>query len=215
MKIIYFYSALVSFLLTTTACNTQNNKYVNSTKKSNVIAKQCVALNDSAVSLLNKYYFEGTNQAELDVILDLLNQAIACDTNYFLAYNNKVTVLNLKGEYQKVVNLLDKMLEFSNNDPQLIFLKGIAYEKLNAYNAAKTTYVQAAVEYEKRLKLYPDSLEIIADKLFFTAFTKGKDEALSELNKYILKYPDKTMLKDYQPMFENFNRDDFMNQYRK
>ena len=215
MKMNYFYRALVALLLTTTACNTQNNKDVITTEKSNIVAEQCVVLHDSAMSLLNKYYFEDTNPTKLDLILDLLNQAIACDTNYFLAYNDKVTVLSIKGEYMKVVSLLNKMLEFSGNDPQLIFLKGIAYEKLNNYSAAETAYKKAAIEYEKRLNLYPDSIEMILDKLFFIAFTKGKGEALSELNKYILKYPDNTMFQDYKPMFENFNRDDFMIQHEK
>ena len=179
------------------------------------LTKECIALHDSATNLLNKYYFEGSDPAKLDLILDLLNLAINCDSNFFLAYNNKVTVLSTKGEYQKVVKLLDEMLVFSDNNPQLIFLKGIAYEKLNDNATAEAVYKQAAVGYEKQLKLYPDSLQLITDKLFFTAFTKGKDEALSELNNYILKYPDKSILKDFQPMFENFSRDDFMNQYRK
>jgi len=215
MKGTYFCSVLVVLLLTAIACNTRNNKSASDTEELDIIAKECVALHDSAANLLNKYYFESSNPAKLDLILDLLNQAINCDPSYYLAYNNKVTVLSLKGEYQKVVTLLDEMLEFSDNDPQLIFLKGIAYEKLNYYTAAEIAYKQAAVEYEKRLKLYPDSLELITDKLFFIAFTKGKEQALSELSKYILKYPDKTMLKDFRPLFENFNRDDFINQYGK
>ncbi|WP_289530298.1 tetratricopeptide repeat protein [Labilibaculum sp. K2S] len=213
----FFYSTLIVFFIISIACSNQNNKNAKniSYAEKNNIAKSCIALNDSAVNLLNKYYVEDSNPAKLDIILDLLNESISCDTNFYLAYNNKITVLSLKGEYLKVVNLLNKMLEFSNNNPQLIFFKGMAYEKLKDYPSAEIAYKQAAVEYEKRLQLHPDSLIIITDKLFFTAFTEGKDQAIAELKEYVLKYPNNTMLKEYQFIFETYHRDDFMFQHGK
>ncbi|TKG92886.1 hypothetical protein EYV94_18100 [Puteibacter caeruleilacunae] len=174
----------ICFFCLHTACNIEGRKPVEATNRS-------MALTDSASNLLVNYHLEKQNTAKLDVILELLNKAIDCDSTNFLAYNNKLMVLSLKNEYLKAINLLDKMLSFNKNHAQLLFFKGLIYEKLEDPTSTQIFYNKADIMYEKQLKLYPDSMQLIADRLFFTAFTKGKEEAHKELNLFILRHPDK------------------------
>ena len=61
----------------------------------------------------------------------------------------------------------------------MIFFNGILYEKLKKFDKANEIYNLADLRYEELIFQNPDSVELIFEKLLFTAYTVGKKDAIS------------------------------------
>lgn len=104
------------FLILLSSCQNKSSKYpVNS---------QAKKLNDSAVHLMiySKDYLRS---------LELLNEAIKIDSNYFIAYNNKFAVLGLlkPTNSELILETLKKLNTLKPNAPQFYLYIGLIYLK--------------------------------------------------------------------------------------
>ncbi len=204
----YILCLLLYFFSVVTSCSQKKDEQRKEEKRK--VLKECRALNDVAIEKLNSYYYQGNEADKLDSALVLLQRAVECDTNYFLAYANMATVLTLKGNYNSAIEVVNKLLTLTNNDPEIVVYKGMLYEKQGKRDIAKKQYTFANELYDKRIAQYPDSVEIIADKMILKAYLEGKEKALAELDRYIQKYPNSLVLQQYKEILSKFDREDFI-----
>jgi tetratricopeptide (TPR) repeat protein len=203
----YTFCFLLFLLSTGTSCSQKKEQQQNVVKPK--VSKECIALNDFATRKISLFYTTQQNE-QLDSAMLLLEKATKCDTSYFLAHSNLATVLTLKGNYDAAIQVVNKLLRLTKNDPELVLYKGLLYEKMDKKDLAQKEYDRANKLYDDRLTQYPDSLEIIGNKMFLKAYLEGKEKALSELDIYIKKYPTSELLQQYREILTEFQKDDFI-----
>jgi len=73
---------LIQFLLLLYSCSSEQKK----------VNPEAIVLNNQAMEIFNQTIFKPLSESEsrLNEALSLLNKAISLDSNYLLAYNNKV-----------------------------------------------------------------------------------------------------------------------------
>jgi tetratricopeptide (TPR) repeat protein len=106
------------------------------------VSKECITLNDLAARKISSYYIARQNDL-LDSAILILEKATKCDSSYFLAHSNLATALSLKGDYQAAIKVVNKLLQLTKNDPEIVFYKGILYEKQNKKELALNEYALA------------------------------------------------------------------------
>lgn len=105
----------------------------------NKINPEAIALNDSAVKLM-------LNQP--DSALVLLDKALKIDSNYFIAYQNKVTIYVQRNNFDAAIKILKKLQPTQPKNPELAFYLGFLLEKIgNSEEANK--YYQKAISLNK------------------------------------------------------------------
>ena len=92
------------------------------------------------------------------------------------------------------IETIDSAMKNSYPNPDMLFSKARALDHLGRTKEADNTLIEADALYSKWINCYPDSINLIGTKIEFTAYYKGKKEALKEANKYIEKYPDNDFL---------------------
>ena len=198
-----------------TSCNNSDGQISESKLKNHKVSKECKKLNDSAIVILNNHLYNNKIDTGYLKTLYLLNLAISCDSNYFLALSNKSTVLSLQGNYLESIKVLNKLLSITNNDPEILITKGILFEKLGLKDSSNSIYQKTSIEYENRMKIEPNNFTLIGNKLFFQTFMGKKQFAIAQLKKYIIKNPNEEILKIYDTLITNFNREEFINNMGK
>lgn len=204
----------VGLLMWLIIADCKNSKNENKSVRKENVNENCKKLNDSAARLLSKFSFEQKNILLLDTALGLLNKATLCDTNYLTAYYNKITILNIKGDYDQSLLVFNKILSLTENNPQILFFKGLIYEKLSKSDSAKLAYKRSEKRFKELLKVHPDDFNLIGNKLLLIDAADGKAEAKLELQKYILKYPGNKILLNYKTIIDSFDKDDYLKETR-
>lgn len=175
MKLIFF----ISFLWFGSC--TEESKPATVTKVRE-IPKECRVLNDSAANFQHRFY-RSKDLNLLDTALDLLNQAIACDSNYFTAWSNKMSVMNLQNDKEGAMMCIDKLLILSNYDYMTYFIKGTMFEAYGEVDSANHVYAQLhknlKVDLEKVDTLQNDKFQIF---MFTEAILYGKAIAFATLD---------------------------------
>lgn len=68
------------------------------------------------------------------------NQAINCDPNYAIAYNNRGYIYLLRSQYDLAIEDFNKAIELNPEYTKPYLNKGTAYEKQQQYQEAIDTY---------------------------------------------------------------------------
>ncbi len=182
----------------------------NCTAKSK-LNNHCKALNDSAVQILTDVNQGKKKIMMLDSAIKLLDLAIQCDSNYFIALSNKAHILSFMNKYYETIKVINRLLVLTNNDPGIIQYKGVIYEKMNQLDSARSQYDFAEKTYIKTLQKYPDSLPILGNYLFLIVIKDGKDSALRKYNELDAKFSNNPNWLFYHEMIVNFNRKEYFN----
>lgn len=120
-------------------------------------APEAVAKNNEAVKLRNKL----TEKKDIEKAVRLLDEAIAIDPSYKLAYTNKARFLMYLGEKEKALNTILQMEEMDAENPYYLVYKGMLLEENAKKKLATAAYTQAVSLYEKRLKEKPAEADLI------------------------------------------------------
>ena len=144
--------ALIPIIITLalTMCNLSNSKPIQNEKRIQ-IPKQCIAYNDTAISFDRKAFFDH-NTAYLDSALLYVDKAIACDSTYFIAYNNKFTFLNEKQDFNGALECINKIISLSKSDPGSLFMKGMFLESHNMHDSAYKIYSEVNLMTGEKLR---------------------------------------------------------------
>jgi tetratricopeptide (TPR) repeat protein len=97
-----------------------------------------IKLNDSAARMT----FQMTDSGYQKAIL-LLDQATAIDSNYFLAYYNKLIFQSQLGQYDKALATSKNLIRIRPGAPDLHLTSGALYEKIGDTVSAKYNFEEA------------------------------------------------------------------------
>jgi Flp pilus assembly protein TadD len=100
----------------------------------NKINPEARALNDSAANLM-------TSQS--DSALVLLDKALKIDSNYVIAYQNKVTIYVQKNNFDAAIKILRKLEITQPTNPELAFYLGFLLERTKHTEEANKYYQKA------------------------------------------------------------------------
>ena len=154
--------------------------------------EDCKKLNSRGVDSL-LWYGATKKKSALNAALNLLNEAIKCDSNLRIAKINKISVLGELGQYHDALQMIDLILV--DKDSSLLILKSAYYEKLNERELSIKTYKIAYSYFSSQLKKHPENVNAIYCKLLTQSKVFGKDSITSEIQYYLKKYPNDGNLK--------------------
>ena len=195
MKISFAF-CLMFLIISFFSCNGQNKKMPSS---------DCIALNNQGNDYLTKFTC-GDKKALLKAI-DLLKQAINCDTSYLVAYRNLTIAYDWNHDYMKELTVFRKLLILSHNYPEIITEKAKVFEKLNMLDSARRNYQLARQRLSDSLHIHPSNARFVSDFLLVLALTDGQDAALKELNRRITICPElKPKLISEYYFYQNFDK---------
>lgn len=187
---------LLSFVISCHSCKRRHSTFPD---------PECVDKNNSGIELIVKY--QQGKSSDLTKAISFFKDAIKCDPKYSSAYTNLALVYDYKKNYGEELNVYNKILSFSDNDPSILTEKGIVFEKLKLIDSAKIIYQLARQKFEDKLKTHPSNITYIQGLLMILALTEGKESALRELNKQVTSNPElasKMVADDY--FYQHFDK---------
>ncbi len=157
-------------------------------------SKEVIELNKQAVLLINE-----RNKKSYEEALTLLNKAILIDTNYYMAYSNKVMVLTELGEYNTAIEVNKYLITTIKRDyPEAIVSLGMLYDKIGKKYLARKYYSEAISKYSNRIAKSEDILDMV--NRAHLIYILNKKDGLAEIDSLIKAYPeneDLIMYKEY------------------
>ena len=135
-------SSLFLFL-TLMSCNAQRNKGLWCGHKPDSAA---IVLNNQAV---NAYTNRSNSPDSVKKALTLLDNAIAKDPDYQLAYANKANYLNDQGNVTQALETLNAYLKRNPTEPYTILGAGMFYEKMGKKKEAMDYYKRAEENFKR------------------------------------------------------------------
>ena len=166
--------------------------------------KDAIRLNNEAMSLVMQ------DEGNIQRALQMLDQAIALDSLYYMAYTNKASLLCRVGSYEEAINALNKVLAIKRDFVEAAMTKGFLLEKLGKVKQAEETYSHVFELYNKQLKKSPDNIQILLNRAFTTLFLYGNQRGLLEYNKIKTLYPNNATVIGMQELFNTFNRKEYL-----
>jgi tetratricopeptide repeat protein len=125
------------------SCNAQRNKGLCCGHKPDSAA---IVLNNQAV---NAYTYRSNSPDSVKKALTLLDNAIAKDSDYQLAYANKATYLNDQGNVTQALETLNAYLKRNPTEPYTILGAGMFYEKMGNKKEAMDYYKRAEENFKR------------------------------------------------------------------
>ena len=104
-------------------------------------------LNDSAMNMVKKF----NDRPHVVKAISLLDMATAIDTNYFIAYNNKLVFQSGLKQYESSIATLKHLIRLKPAAPDFYVTGGVFYEKLGDSITAKKYFRAALTRYDKLL----------------------------------------------------------------
>ena len=141
-----------------------------------------------------------------------LTKVIQIDSNFYVAYINKATILRRLGKYKESIEVQQVLLK-RKKTPEEIFGLGVTYEKSGNLKLANEKYKEALAEYDKYLKTPRATSQDMINKQFLMIFIQGKDKVLKQINSQLKKNPDNTELLMNKIIIEEFNRREFVSSF--
>ena len=175
----YFNQILILSLFLSFQCKAQDNDN----------RQLAMRLNDQAIDLMHR---------NPDYSLLLLDSAIKVDSQFVMAYSNKVTILCQKGEYHKAVETLNKSLLLDSKQAEAILFLGMLYEKTGQINYANIEYLKAVDLFTVRLQKEDKFRSGNRLNRAIALILLGKDEGRRELNTIIDENPKDEILSEFR-----------------
>jgi tetratricopeptide repeat protein len=125
------------------SCNAQRNKGLCCGHKPDSAA---IVLNNQAV---NAYTYRSNSPDSVKKALTLLDNAIAKDPDYQLAYGNKANYLNDQGNVTQALETLNAYLKRNPTEPYTLLGAGMFYEKMGNKKEAMDYYKRAEENFKR------------------------------------------------------------------
>lgn len=137
------------------SCNAQRNKGLCCGHKPDSAA---IVLNNQAV---NAYTNRSNSPDSVKKALTLLDNAIAKDPDYQLAYGNKANYLNDQGNVTQALETLNAYLKRNPTEPYTLLGAGMFYEKMGNKKEAMDYYERAEENFNRRYEEDHDTVHEI------------------------------------------------------
>jgi tetratricopeptide (TPR) repeat protein len=173
---------LILIIICLASCNGKSTK--------DHFQSDCEKFNTQGVDSLMHYKVQfKKKKSTIESSLNLLNEAIKCDSNLNVARINKIPVLAELGQYNAQIEVINDLIKRTKDSTLLITRAGV-YEKLNEQELSTGAY-KAAYKYCVRvLKDNPQNSSIIYFKILTQSKIDGIDAVQSEIDYYLSRYPD-------------------------
>lgn len=179
-----------------------SNNAVKETDKSR--NAKCIEIRDSAYS----YVLSNSQNPSLDlnIALKLYDEAIQCDSNYYLAYYNKFSLLVLMDSLDRALLQLDEIINVFNVKTYHIYEdKSILYKRMDNIDSA-TYYSKKAYDLlVNNVSVNPDSIPILQDWILYTVTKKGKKKGIELADSLLNLHPTSDILKITHDMVLDFD----------
>lgn len=146
------------------------------------ISSKAVEKNNQAVKAVINH---SDNPDSLNKAISLLDEAIAIEPSYKLAYGNKAKYLMALGQKEKALRTFLEIEELASQDPYYLLEKGMLLEENAKQDLALKAYKQATSLFEQRLKDKPTE----ADLMNYTMALFLRDNKTYSLEEIEKKYP--------------------------
>ena len=186
------------------ACG-ENNEATN-------IHNEAIQYCDSAMALSMTEGVVGYERA-----IKMLDKATEIDTNYYLAYWNKLPLLTELKQYDKALIAAKHLVRGNPTNPDIYVTTGTLYERLGDTISAKKYYYNGLELYDKYLDTMNsqnNSYNMLLMNKGITLVMMGKDR---EGNEILKKMYDKQTDKDFKEMlfgFMNKSKEEIMDKYQ-
>ncbi len=169
-----------------------------------------IAYNNKAVNLFAK------NTDTIDSVekaLGYLDQAIAQDSNYLMAYTNKVNFLLALHRYDEALRIAHIIIDKKPDFTETHTLLGMIYDKLNQDSLADRQYQQALTLYEQD---EADTVNTVYQANQFVLRmlldSTQKEQVLTEIDRMLEAHPTDQTLGFTKNLIENFDRKVYINE---
>ena len=170
MNRIFLLASSLFLFLTLMSCNAQRNKGLCCGHKPDSAA---IVLNNQAV---NAYTNRSNSPDSVKKALTLLDNAIAKDPDYQLAYANKAKYLNDQGNVTQALETLNAYLKRNPTEPYTLLGAGIFYENLGNKKEAMDYYKRAEENFKRLYEKDNDSAHEI-NRYFAIRLMEGPEKA--------------------------------------
>lgn len=147
--------------------------------------KRCQVLNNFAMESYMKYQMEG-RPSSLDSALNLIDQAISCDSNKFGSFHNKINILIDVGRYQDAIKTINETERRFPPIPFYTALKALCFYRLSDSIAFEFWRDNAIIASESRLALL-NQRDVVLDVLMIRCILYGKSSAFELLDNLKIK----------------------------
>lgn len=162
---------LLSFLIVLVGC--QRTTTLNFDGKEYQIDNSAIALNDKAVITVSE------NFDSLDYAIRLLGQSIQIDSNYYVAYQNKINHERDLERYDFGIPTIQAFIKRFPDNPSGYVILGLRNEKKGNLDEAKRNYQKALGLTVKSYKRRQAPVDSVKDGLWILTYLTG-DTTLAE-----------------------------------
>jgi tetratricopeptide (TPR) repeat protein len=164
---------LLSLLLIISFWTCSNSPSAQSLDREEAMGKVNEAIAIYVNSFLNNY------KDSVVFALNLLDESIAMDTTYLLAYEHKKRILNAQGRYSEALDVIELMLRRASDKqmPDIFLLRGIQHDKLGQPELAELDYQKSVVLFDKKIQQNPNDVVVLSGKAIALFFSKDGREA--------------------------------------
>lgn len=176
-------------------------------------------LNNKAIEILSGVSGEpitSQDSLHLESALTLLNKAIKIDTQYYLAYANKATILSKLKRYNEAIETLERIVKIRPDYAEGIANQGFLFEKIGDNNKATEKYKGAIAAYIRRLNnpyKIMKRVNVQVDIAFMLLFTESKETATQAIDTIIARNPDSKVAKYMKGTIMSFDRQEFIKNF--
>lgn len=177
----------LSIVLLSCTIKHNNDAVIAQSPKENPVS-EAVEKNNQAIKLYMQYR---RNNDSLQVAIGYLNEAIAIDSTYLLAYVNKAQIQCQIGDATGAINTINIVCMKEPNNRYYLTAKGLLQDIAGQKKEAQNSYKQALNIYNQLIKEYPDSSALYLDKYFVLHFVVEDPLILKDsINYYKRKFSD-------------------------
>lgn len=179
------------------------------------INKEALALNDSAVKILQSYLEikdVGLRDSILNNAINGLNIVIQADSTFYFAYLNKASILRKQNKYEESIKVLEELIKIQPH-PEALLILGITYEKLGLSSHAEEIYKEAREEYDKYLNSPVAIAQDEINRLLLEILIEGKEKALVQTKEKLKKEPHNKELRSNKQILMDFDRQKFISSF--
>ena len=202
-------SRVFAFLFIVFCLISCENEQINTKNKSELAIRK----NDAAGRLFQRYILLEEDRSLVKAALDSIDLAIHLDNQNPVFYYNKANFLSSIDSLEKAVGVLSELINLDSTQVEAMIIQGHLYRKMNKRNFAEESFLKALDNYNRKLVYETDNEVILGDRAFLYLFLYSKEEALSEIERLIKRYPDTEYFIDIKFDINNYDEKEFLERF--
>ncbi|MEP2446792.1 MAG: hypothetical protein ABJI69_06155 [Balneola sp.] len=204
--------AIILFIFVVSACDTE--KLQSETKTG--VDSLAIQLSMSATERYGEYIFGRINSPDsLELSLNELDKAIEIEPNLLELYTAKVNILLELDRNEQAIEVSKEVLAIKPDQVEAMTFIGFINEKIGKNELAQEWYQRALVAYDKRIEENRFVVNSKVNKVFLLLFTENEESAKKAYFKLKKEYPENNDIDYLEFVFEDFDKQEFLNEFHK